>query len=320
MEKQKSPEASKSTTANVPVSTFIGQEAIMSKIGSLIGRARGSQTPFPHTLLIGDDGMGKRTLAHHIAHCLGVKVTEVTGPAIPKAVDVIGVLTNLGRGDILFIDEIHRLSKVVEEFLYPAMENYEIDFVVDKGPYAKTIKFRLNRFTLIATAPDETLVDKQIREQFVCAYKLVPYSTNELLQIVRQELQKSGVTCESGIADLIATACDGNPGRGMKLIRQIVSHCAGAPATQLTASAVTEFLHLTAHDMQLVKESTAERRIADDVKREVWRRDGGKCVRCGSRENLEYDHIIPLSKGGSNTVRNIELLCETCNRGKGDMI
>ncbi len=204
--------------------------------------------------------------------------------------------------------------------MYPALENWEIDFVIDKGPAARTIKFHLKHFTLLAIASDEAIVDKRIRGQFVCAYKLAPYSPDELQQIIQQELQRSGVTCESGVADVIAATCEGNPGNGVKLIRQIINHFTETPATQLTISAVTEFLRLTIHDMQLVKEPTVERRLADDVKREVWRRDKGQCTRCGSRERLEYDHIIPLSKGGSSTVRNIELLCETCNRKKNDNI
>ncbi len=320
MEKRESPEPSKSTTVNAPVSAFIGQETIMRKIELLIGQVRGSQYSFPHTLLIGDDGVGKRTLAHHIAHRLGVKITDTNASAIGRAGDLVSILTNLGQGDILLIADLHRMNKIVRECLhssYSSLENWKIDFSIDE---TKPITFHLKHFTLIATAPEEAVIDKRLLQQFVCAYKIAPYSKGELRQIFLQELQRLSVTCETGIADAIAEACDGNPGNGVRLIRRAVSHLAKTPTTQLTASEVKEFLQLTLHDVQLATEPTADRRIADDVKREVWRRDKGKCVRCGNRENLEYDHIIPISKGGSNTVRNIELLCESCNRSKGDMI
>ncbi|HLD82687.1 MAG TPA: AAA family ATPase, partial [Candidatus Omnitrophota bacterium] len=126
---------------------FVGQKDIVENLKVCISAAKQRKEPLEHILLSGPPGLGKTSLAHIIAHEMGSKITATSGPAIERAGDFIGILTNLDKGDILFIDEIHRLSKVVEEFLYPAMENFQIDFVIDKGPYAKTIKFNLKPFT-----------------------------------------------------------------------------------------------------------------------------------------------------------------------------
>src|SRR3989344_3890610 len=124
---------------------FIGQKALVENLKVALEAAKKRREPLEHILFSGPPGLGKTSLAHIIAHEMGTKITATSGPAIERAGDLIGILTNLEAGDILFIDEIHRLSKVVEEFLYPAMESFQIDFVIDKGPYAKTIKFNLRR-------------------------------------------------------------------------------------------------------------------------------------------------------------------------------
>ncbi len=126
---------------------FVGQKDILQNLKISLAAAKQRKEPLEHILLSGPPGLCKTCLAHIIAHEMHTKITATSGPAIERAGDLIGILTNLERGDILFIDEIHRLSKVVEEFLYPAMESFEIDFVIDKGPYAKTIKFHLKPFT-----------------------------------------------------------------------------------------------------------------------------------------------------------------------------
>ncbi len=128
---------------------FIGQKDIVDNLKVCLTAAKQRKEPLDHVLLSGPAGLGKTSLSHIIAHEMGTKITATSGPAITKAGDLIGILTNLEKGDILFIDEIHRLSKVVEEFLYPAMESFQIDFIIDKGPYAKTIKFNLKPFTLV---------------------------------------------------------------------------------------------------------------------------------------------------------------------------
>ncbi len=115
---------------------FVGQPQLVENLKVAIQAAQQRKEPLEHLLLSGPQGLGKTTLAYIISREMGTKITSTSGPAIERAGDLIGILTNLGEGDILFIDEIHRLSKVVEEFLYPAMEQFQIDFVIDKGPYA----------------------------------------------------------------------------------------------------------------------------------------------------------------------------------------
>lgn len=120
----------------VSLDEFIGQKTLIENLRVSINAAKQRKEPLEHVLLSGPPGLGKTCLASIIAHEMGSKITATSGPAIERAGDLIGILTNLEAGDVLFIDEIHRLSKVVEEFLYPAMENFQIDFVIDKGPYA----------------------------------------------------------------------------------------------------------------------------------------------------------------------------------------
>ena len=152
-------------------------------------------------LLSGPPGLGKTSLSHIIAHEMGAKITATSGPAIERAGDLIGILTNLEKGDILFIDEIHRLSKVVEEFLYPAMENFQIDFVIDKGPYAKTIKFNLKPFTLVGATTRSGLLASPLRSRFGIFYNLDFYKAEDLAKIIKHSAKTLGVEIEPDAAD-----------------------------------------------------------------------------------------------------------------------
>src|SRR5260221_7794814 len=127
---------------------------------------------------------------------MGAKIMATSGPAIERAGDLIGILTNLEEGDILFIDEIHRLSKVVEEFIYPAMEDYKIDFIVDKGPYAKTIKFQLKRFTLIGATTRQGLLSSPLRDRFGLSFHLDFYEPSDLEQIIERSAKILGIVIE----------------------------------------------------------------------------------------------------------------------------
>src|SRR3989338_7320602 len=154
------------------LSEFVGHKEIVDNLKISVQAAKQRKEPLEHVLLSGPPGLGKPSLSHIIAHEMGSKITATSGPAIERAGDLIGILTNLEKGDVFFIDEIHRLSKVVEEFLYPAMESFQIDFVIDKGQYARTIKFNLKPFTLVGATTRTGLLAAPLRGRFGIFYHL----------------------------------------------------------------------------------------------------------------------------------------------------
>ena len=223
-------------------SEFVGQHAVSENLKVAIQAAKRRGEPLEHLLLAGPPGLGKTSIAHIVAGELGAKITATSGPAIERAGDLIGVLTNLGPGDVLFIDEIHRLSKVVEEFLYPAMENYEIDFVVDKGPYAKTIKFRLKRFTLIGATTRSGLLSNPLRSRFGMVYHLEFYQPEELEEIVRRSAKILGIEIEPAACREIARRSRGTPRVANRLLRRVRDYAQvkhhGAISTEIAEAAL----------------------------------------------------------------------------------
>lgn len=200
---------------------FVGQRELAENLKVAIEAAQKRGEPLEHLLLSGPQGLGKTTLAYIVAHEMGTKITATSGPAIERAGDLIGILTNLGEGDILFIDEIHRLSKVVEEFLYPAMEQFQIDFVIDKGPYAKTIKFNLKRFTLIGATTRSGLLTSPMRARFGLAHHLNFYDASDLVQILKRSAELLGVSLADEGATEIAQRSRGTPRVANRLLRRV---------------------------------------------------------------------------------------------------
>ena len=200
---------------------FVGQRAVVDNLQVAIQAAARREEPLEHLLLDGPPGLGKTSVAHIVANELGAKITATSGPAIGRAGDLIGVLTNLEQGDVLFIDEIHRLSKVVEEFLYPAMENFEIDFIIDKGPYAKTIKFHLKRFTLIGATTRAGLLSNPLRSRFGMLYHLEFYAPEELVVILQRSAKILGMALPPEAARLIAERARGTPRIANRLLRRV---------------------------------------------------------------------------------------------------
>jgi Holliday junction DNA helicase RuvB len=200
---------------------FVGHKDIVENLKISIQAARQRKEPLEHVLLSGPPGLGKTSLSHIIAHEMGSKITATSGPAIARAGDLIGILTNLEKGDILFIDEIHRLSKVVEEFLYPAMENFQIDFVIDKGQYARTIKFNLKPFTLVGATTRSGLLASPLRSRFGIFYYLDFYSVDDLSKIIKHSAKSLGVDIEDGATEEIARRARGTPRIANRLLRRV---------------------------------------------------------------------------------------------------
>jgi len=203
------------------ISEFIGHKEIADGLKIAVQAASQRKEPLEHVLLSGPPGLGKTSLAHIIAHEMNSKITATSGPAIERAGDLIGILTNLEKGDILFIDEIHRLSKVVEEFLYPAMEGFQIDFVIDKGPYAKTIKFNLKPFTLVGATTRIGLLEAPLRGRFGIFYSLDFYKIDDLSRIIRHSANILDIDIDSEAADEIARRSRGTPRVANRLLRRV---------------------------------------------------------------------------------------------------
>ena len=203
------------------LSEFIGQKELVENLKIALTAARQRKEPLEHILFDGPPGLGKTSLAHIIAHEMSGKITATSGPAIERAGDLIGILTNLEKGDILFIDEIHRLSKVVEEFLYPAMESFQIDFVIDKGPYAKTIKFNLKPFSLIGATTRQGLLSSPLRGRFGIFYHLDFYLIEDLAKIASNSARVLGVEMDKEAAFCIARRSRGTPRIANRLLRRV---------------------------------------------------------------------------------------------------
>ena len=200
---------------------FVGQGQVVENLRVAIQAAKRREESLEHLLLAGPPGLGKTSIAHIVAQETGAKITATSGPAIGRAGDLIGILTNLEQHDILFIDEIHRLSKVVEEFLYPAMENYEIDFIIDKGPYAKTIKFHLKRFTLIGATTRSGLLSNPMRSRFGMVYHLEFYAPEELVQVLQRSAKILSMAVDPEAARVIAERSRGTPRIANRLLRRV---------------------------------------------------------------------------------------------------
>jgi len=203
------------------IGEFIGQKDLIENLRVCVEATKRRSEPIEHILFSGPPGLGKTTLAHIMAHEMGTKITATSGPAIERAGDLVGILTNMEAGDVLFIDEIHRLSRVVEEFLYPAMENFQIDFVVDKGPYAKTIKFNLKPFTLIGATTRSGLLTAPLRARFGIFHHLEYYQPKDLVKIVKRSADLLEIEINEESALNIAQRSRGTPRIANRLLRRV---------------------------------------------------------------------------------------------------
>jgi Holliday junction DNA helicase RuvB len=200
---------------------IIGQDQICENLSILISAARQRNEPLDHVLFYGPPGLGKTTLAHVLSNEMSVNIKITAGPAVERAGDLAAILTNLHAGDILFIDEIHRLGKAVEEVLYPAMEDYALDIVIGKGPSARSIRLKLPRFTVIGATTRLALISAPLRARFGAIYRLDYYGLPAMEKIVSRAAKMLKVPCEDGGIEEVARRARGTPRIALRLLRRV---------------------------------------------------------------------------------------------------
>jgi Holliday junction DNA helicase RuvB len=200
---------------------YIGQEKIKENLKIFIAAAKKRKEPIEHVLLYGCPGLGKTTLAHVIANEMSAPIRVTSGPAIERAGDLAAILTNLGDGDILFIDEIHRLNKVIEEVLYPAMEEYALDLVIGKGPGARTVRLNLPRFTIIGATTKVSMISSPLRDRFGTTYHLNFYEDQDIEKIIKRSAQILNIKIDNGAATLLAGRARKTPRVANRVLKRV---------------------------------------------------------------------------------------------------
>ncbi len=268
---------------------YVGQSEVVESFRIALTAAKNRGEPLDHILFHGPPGLGKTTLAHIIANEMQTKITHTAGPALEKPVDIVGILSNLDNGEILFIDEIHRLSRTIEEYLYSAMEDFEVNFIYGKGAYAKTLPFKLKRFTLVGATTRAGLLSAPLRDRFGMIYHLDYYSPEELVKVVKRSAQILGVGIEEVGAMEIARRSRGTPRIANRLLRRVRDYV----------------------------EVTADGRITRDLADEALTREG---VDQAGLDKLDRSYLSTIVRNYKGGPVGIEALAATLNEEPNTLV
>ena len=226
------------------LSDYVGQPAVREQMSIFIEAARARQEALDHVLIFGPPGLGKTTLSHIIANELGVNLKHTSGPVLERPGDLAALLTNLEPRDVLFVDEIHRLSPVVEEILYPAMEDYQIDIMIGEGPAARSIKLDLPPFTLVGATTRAGLLTSPLRDRFGIVQRLEFYTTVDLVTIVKRSAGILGIEIDAGGAQEIAQRSRGTPRITNRLLRRVRDFAEVRANGEITAQVAQQALNM----------------------------------------------------------------------------
>ena len=232
------------------IDEFIGQTRVKENLRVFIEAALGRQESLDHILLFGPPGLGKTTLANIIAHRMKAKIHQVSGPVLERAGDLAGILTNLEKGDVLFIDEIHRIPHVVEEYLYSAMEDYSIEIMIDKGPHARSVKMQLPRFTLIGATTRSGLLTAPQRSRFGIIERLNYYEDEDLATIVKRSAKILEIGVDEKGALEIAGRARGTPRIANRLLRRVRDYAQVKADGKITADVADKGLQMLGVDRE----------------------------------------------------------------------